>query len=666
MAARSPNTFDRLNGFSSVRLQANVAIIDADWNEWEDIRKDEREAGTGQLLPDWASLLVSDNSPTYFRNLSPVCMPLGGEGFEVTTVPATDDFMLSVPGLLTRRGLLTNPGRAVVSGWEIQIDTAIRFRGQPLHVANNPAAAAEAARLGVDPIVDILPVGSNLYVQYVLVLDIWERLITPAEAPSLLRAGGIETCARLGREWVLRAFSLQITAENEARWPELLLGPITPPAGHRYGLLGVGTKRSDTTHSFSPIVFRDLHALPATTIPDLFGFSVEEYRRGQRPLLPVAAAVDAGTMGGALASQSFNLEGAAADRLFPPNNLPLARAITFVDNDQWLWPIVAPNGTRALIFRAAATNPESDFLAQAEEHPLVRATDPAVAFIYHLTSLPGGSVAVPYRNRGQDTALQLKLAAVDQLAATTGVTIDNGAGRLSSELYGFVRDRELELIYGFTTGPTPTPTQSEIRRITVNLQTRQPVPPGQPQTILPVSLNPSLQSFTAFQDTAQQIWVATHEGTTVRILNLQAAPPALSFTASSNAFSVFTFATDHNSELLLFYGEAAGPTFFRRISPTRVGPENQLPTASAQLCAVNDRAGNLCIFSVQSTTAGQAVLLDGDAWSPTRTFTLGISSTDIMAGDAALLRERRNRVWMVSRSRTPTSRFTYQLLHPAI
>lgn len=43
MGNYSRNTFDRLKHFVNVRLQQGVPIVDADWNELQDIRKDELE-----------------------------------------------------------------------------------------------------------------------------------------------------------------------------------------------------------------------------------------------------------------------------------------------------------------------------------------------------------------------------------------------------------------------------------------------------------------------------------------------------------------------------------------------------------------------------------------------------------------------------------------------
>ena len=58
-----------------------------------------------------------------------------------------------------------------------------------------------AACLGVPTIAEV----PNVTGTVVAYLDVWERLVTPVEDPGLVHSGlGVESCARLKREWVVR------------------------------------------------------------------------------------------------------------------------------------------------------------------------------------------------------------------------------------------------------------------------------------------------------------------------------------------------------------------------------------------------------------------------------------------------------------------------------
>jgi hypothetical protein len=85
------------------------------------------------------------------------------------------------------------------------IPTSLNFKAQPLHVSQ-PNAAALAAAWGV-PTITLPPLSapSNIQIQAVY-LDVWERLVRPADDPtSLILPGlGTESCARIRREWAVR------------------------------------------------------------------------------------------------------------------------------------------------------------------------------------------------------------------------------------------------------------------------------------------------------------------------------------------------------------------------------------------------------------------------------------------------------------------------------
>jgi hypothetical protein len=185
MAVISDNTFDPLRGYTGVRLQQGVPIADADWNELEDARKFE--------LRSFLRWFVGEG------------VPGGNDGFRIDATDPTasdDDFRIrSGIGAATPDGL-TAAGRGLAGGLEAIIVADVNFKEQPLH-EDQPGAVALAGELGV-PVVARLsaPATDEEVIAY---LDVWERLVTPTEDPSLvLPALNTETCARTKRDWVVR------------------------------------------------------------------------------------------------------------------------------------------------------------------------------------------------------------------------------------------------------------------------------------------------------------------------------------------------------------------------------------------------------------------------------------------------------------------------------
>ncbi len=179
MAVISPNSFDPLRRYVSVRLAQGVPLVDADWNESEDIRRFELRA--------FVRWFVGDG------------VPLGNDGFRIGAIGvagSTTDCRIMAGGGTAPLAA----GRMFVDGLEAFIVADTLFTAQPLH-AGQPGAAALAARWGVPAIVAIVPGTTPLSIY----LDIWERLVTAAEDATLILAGlGTESCSRLRREWVVR------------------------------------------------------------------------------------------------------------------------------------------------------------------------------------------------------------------------------------------------------------------------------------------------------------------------------------------------------------------------------------------------------------------------------------------------------------------------------
>ncbi|WP_034160007.1 hypothetical protein [Sphingomonas sp. ERG5] len=273
MAVITPDTFDPLKRFVSVRLQQGVPLVDADWNEGQDAQR-----FTSRSYRRW---YVGDG------------VPYGSDAFRIQALaaPAANDFLIgrgvaAAPGGTPPLTIgLHHTGRCLVDGLEAIIDGDVAFRAQELHVANLGAAAA-AIRLNTKTIPE-LPVLNGTLLIY---LDVWERLARPDEFPALVFVDiGTESCARIRREWVVRA-------RAAATVPQA--GDPDFEAGHGYFQLAMLTRVAA-----DPIIFpsqitdrREQRLLtpPATLIEDMLGLAPDSYRRGEgRPAIPLRAAVNA-------------------------------------------------------------------------------------------------------------------------------------------------------------------------------------------------------------------------------------------------------------------------------------------------------------------------------------------------------------------------------------
>ncbi|MDH4186662.1 MAG: DUF6519 domain-containing protein, partial [Nitrospira sp.] len=189
----SRDTFDRLKHYIGVRLQQGVPIVDADWNELEDIRRYELQA--------FLKWFVGSGVPS------------GNNGFQIQAVAEPND--LSIRG---GDGTAEGTGRILVEGLDVLNESDVRYTAQPLF--NNAALGAE---WGVDPIPPLTtPAGNRTDMVY---LDVWEREVDSTEDTDLVNpAIGVETCVRTKREWAVRV------VEGSTAVP-------APTAGHTfYGL----------------------------------------------------------------------------------------------------------------------------------------------------------------------------------------------------------------------------------------------------------------------------------------------------------------------------------------------------------------------------------------------------------------------------------------------
>jgi len=169
----SRDTFDRLKHYVGVRLQQGVPIVDADWNELEDIRRYELQA--------------------FLRWFVGNGVPNGNNGFQIQAVADPND--LSIRG---GDGTAVGTGRILVEGLDVLNESDIRYTAQALY--NNAALGAE---WGVDPIPPLTtPAGNRTDTVYI---DVWEREVDSTEDADLVNpAIGVESCVRTKREWAVR------------------------------------------------------------------------------------------------------------------------------------------------------------------------------------------------------------------------------------------------------------------------------------------------------------------------------------------------------------------------------------------------------------------------------------------------------------------------------
>lgn len=274
MGIISADTFRPLRNYIGIRLQQGVPLVDADWNELEDVRRFEVRA--------FLKWFVGDG------------VPEGNDGFRIVGSGLMNDFTISAgapPPVVSTDPVehgLRDVGRILVDGRDVLIDAALRYRNQPLHTSM-PGAAARAATLGV-PVVPELPVMDGEAIVY---LDVWDRLVTPSEDPSLVfGALGTESCARIKREWVVR-----VRAGTTA--PQLS-SPADPDfaASHSYYALARLLRRTSSGavagSDVTDLRARRLLLPPAHLFEDLFGTTADRYRRGlDRPALSLRRAINA-------------------------------------------------------------------------------------------------------------------------------------------------------------------------------------------------------------------------------------------------------------------------------------------------------------------------------------------------------------------------------------
>lgn len=190
------NTFNKLEHNVNVPMQQGVPLVDADWDEKNDICKDELT-----FFIKW----VAGNG-----------VPKENDGFHILPQDGVEnDFLI-------KGGLNGQTGICLVEGWDVRNETDIAYSAQPLF--NNNTLAQ---KWGVMPlsVVTLPPFGERNDLVY---LDVWEREVNAVEYPGVVNPSiNIETCGRLKREWVVRVVE------------GTTVPPLTVPAGHVFFVLAI-------------------------------------------------------------------------------------------------------------------------------------------------------------------------------------------------------------------------------------------------------------------------------------------------------------------------------------------------------------------------------------------------------------------------------------------
>lgn len=395
MGVISQDTFKALDRYVAVRLQQGVPIVDADWNAMEDTRRYELRA--------YLKWFVGDGVPD------------GNDGFRIIGSNADNDVLIS-QGYTGATDPLRRIGRAIVDGLDVMIETDVAFRAQKLHTSQ-AGADAESARLGVPKVKEIDSVNGPVAIY----LDVWERLVTPSEDSKLVHTGlGTESCARIKREWVVRARA-GTTVPTPADVAEYI-------SGHSYSLLALVARRTSTpkiaADDVTDVRERSLMTPPSFLISDVFGRTAADYRRGiGRPVVSHRDAINALLRGELPSSPETPLAAA-------PGTDVHRRGI-FVDDRGHLVAIWQSNrvGTVRQVFGARLDLAK---FGDGFGTPLQITADPAPgAGEPHAAPLPNGEVICVYTKNGdvfmrRGAFANLAAAGAEQTVVATAA-VDEGA-----------------------------------------------------------------------------------------------------------------------------------------------------------------------------------------------------------------------------------------------
>lgn len=256
----SRSTFDRLKHYVGVRMQQGVPLLDADWNELEDIRRYEVQA--------FLKWFVGDG------------VPAGNNGFRIDPAGVVNDLLIT-----GGNGTPDGAGRCLVDGRDAVNETTLAYTAQPLF--NN---AALAAAWDVPVLGPLSPPGTGTRTDLVF-LDVWDREVNAAEDDALVNPlVGMETAVRLRREWTVRVRPGLDTVPQPAD-TDFRTGHSYLPLARMFRQAGAATILAPALTDLRP---RGLLMPPGTFVDDVFGLSAEDYRRGTyRPQVSIREAINA-------------------------------------------------------------------------------------------------------------------------------------------------------------------------------------------------------------------------------------------------------------------------------------------------------------------------------------------------------------------------------------
>ncbi|MBO0869181.1 MAG: hypothetical protein J2P15_11490 [Micromonosporaceae bacterium] len=571
MGIISPSTFDPLLAYVNVRLQQGVPLLDADLNETDDIRKFELRA--------FLKWYVGDG------------VPEGGDGFRIVG-GLSNDFTIAAGAPVAPGGTgavdigLRYAGRCIVDGLDVLIQQDTAFTAQPLH-QDQPAAAALATLLGVPVIARLSTPGADT--QVLAYLDVWERLVTPDEQPALVHAGlGVETCARIRREWVVRTRTG--TAVPQSGDSDFLAGHAYLPLAQLRRRAGVGAITTDDVRDLRQ---QRLLLPPAHLLADTLAVSdAAAYRRGEnRPAVSLREAVNA-----LLAGQLPSTPDLAVS---PAPGVDLARHAYVLDASGgvcafWQSPRVANLnqiiGARFDPARPPATLP----LATPVTSGTVHLSPTAVA-------LPNGDVVVAYQtglNGAADADIVLRRAPYAGLPAAAEVPVAATAGTADQVPHAVLAG---DFVVFFSHQASTNTWRYRRYR-----HTDGTFPDATPQQLSAVT--PTVQDLHAAATPSGMVFVAFSDGANMQLLRLAPVTATIDLVASvpaAGVLDVFVVATG-TDDALVFWHDGTG---LRTIATTGGPPPTGWAAAAtiagsttdeAQPAAVTDADGTVFLFAAKS------------------------------------------------------------------
>jgi hypothetical protein len=237
----SRNTFDPLKDYVAVRLQQGVPVLDADWNELNDV--------TRQELYDAFSLTFTDGIQPH------------GFDLEVGSRAEPNDF-----------GVLA--GAALIQGRPIRVRKNLRYSTQPW---TDPKRAARDGVAVIPPLTTPTGAANNPPRTDIVYLDVWDREVGSAEDATLINpAIGVETCVRVKREAAVRVAEGTATLPSVSQDVFLPLALLHRPVNQAV-ITGIEDIRPFFTAHKEHASFRSFRLLPVNTTP-FFTNKLPEWR----------------------------------------------------------------------------------------------------------------------------------------------------------------------------------------------------------------------------------------------------------------------------------------------------------------------------------------------------------------------------------------------------